>query len=99
MKQFNIETPSETKIDVAPQSITSEMVNSVFRNNPSVIYIGEIYKGNPAFKDWSQRRTLGEKLPRGRYFRKEEKIRALHNTRLDTVKIITFNIGGGSTIK
>lgn len=77
MKPFNIETPSEFKIHAAPQSITPEMVKSVFRNNASVMYIGEIYKGNPAFKDWSQRRTLGEKFPRGRYFRKEEKIRAL----------------------
>ncbi|HBP7197174.1 hypothetical protein GFB57_25625 (plasmid) [Citrobacter sp. S39] len=92
MKSFNIETPSEAKIDVTPHSFTPEMVKSVFRDNASVMYIGEIYKGNPAFKDWSQRLTLGEKLPRGKYFRKEERIRALLNTRLDTVKITTFHV-------
>lgn len=55
------------------------------------MYIGEIYKGIPAFKDWSQRLTPGEKLPRGKYFHKEERIRALLNTRLGTVKITTFH--------
>ncbi|EBG8282926.1 hypothetical protein FJL53_22340 [Salmonella enterica subsp. enterica] len=76
----------------ALQSITPEMGKSVFRDNASVMYIGETYKGNPAFKDWSQRLTLGEKLPRGKYFRREERIRALLNTRLDTVKITTFHV-------
>ncbi|EBZ6776901.1 hypothetical protein GQG94_004601 [Salmonella enterica] len=119
MKPFNIETPSETKLDKSVeffdclnatttghigyfagnpaharslQPITPEMVKSVFRGNASVMYIGEIYKGNPAFKDWSQQRTFGEKLPRGKYFRKEERIRALLNARLDTVKITTFHV-------
>ncbi|NDO80943.1 hypothetical protein CJP72_09230 [Citrobacter sp. NCU1] len=72
MKRFNIGTPSETKIEAAPQSITPDMIKSVFRANASVMYIGDIYKGNPAFKDWSQRLTLGEKLPRGNFFEKRK---------------------------
>lgn len=92
MKPFSIETPSETKIEAAQQSLTPDMIKSVFRGNASVMYVGEIYKGNPAFKDWSQRLSLGEKLPRGKYFRKEERIRALLNTRQDTVKFTTFHV-------
>lgn len=75
-----------------PQSITPDLIKSVFRDNASVRFVGEIYKGNPAFKGWSQRLTSGEKLPRGKYFRKEERIRALLNTRLDTVKITSFHV-------
>lgn len=38
MEPFNIEPPSETKIEAVPKSITPEMVKSAFRGNASVMY-------------------------------------------------------------
>lgn len=51
MKPFNIETPSETKIDVEPQSITPEIDESVefseYLNATTTGHIG-YFAGNPA---------------------------------------------------
>jgi len=77
---FNIESPLE-------KSLASE----TYSLSPDMIHIGEINKGNPAFKDWSMRLSYGEKLPRGKYFHKEERIRSLLNTRIGQTKYTTIH--------
>ncbi|TNV09125.1 hypothetical protein FH968_23460 [Buttiauxella sp. B2] len=75
MKTLIIESPPETVLSTQPYPITPDLIESMFRGKASVMVIGEINKGNPAFKDWSKRLSYGEKLPRGKYFRKQEESR------------------------
>lgn len=87
---FNIESPHETSLASEAYSVSPDVIQSVFRGQASVMVIGEINNGNPAFKDWSKRLSYGEKLPRGKYFHKEERIRALLNTRIGQTKYTTI---------
>lgn len=88
---FNIEAPHETSLASEAYSFSPDMIQSVFRGQASVTLIGEINKGNPAFTDWSKRHSDGETLPRGKYFRKEERIRSMLNTRISQVEYTTIH--------
>ncbi|QXB24174.1 hypothetical protein [Lelliottia amnigena] len=81
MNTLIIESPYEAVLDVnqQPYAITPDAIKSLVRGKSSFMVFGEINKGNPAFKDWSKRLALGEKLPRGKFFRKEELMRAWIN--------------------
>ncbi|HAK5802767.1 TPA: hypothetical protein H1U34_004494 [Salmonella enterica] len=72
-------------------SVSPDVIQSFFRGQASVMVIGEINNGNPAFKDWSMRLSCDEKLPRGKFFHKEERIRALLNTRIGQTKYTTIH--------
>lgn len=77
---FTIESTQETSLASESYSVSPDVIQSVFRSQTSVMVIGEINKGNPAFKDWSMRLSFGEKLPRGKYFHKEQRKRSwLHS--------------------
>lgn len=53
----------------------NDIIATVFRTPPSKVLIQEINKGKPAFSYWKHKLNSGEKLPRGKYFRKEEVLR------------------------
>ena len=94
MKTLIIESPSEVVLDVnqQPYAITPDAIKYLFRGKASVMVIGEINKGNPAFKDWSKRLALGEKLPRGKFFRNEERMRAWINTPMPSVQYTSIHL-------
>jgi len=72
---INIESPHEISLASEAYSVSPDVIQSAFRGQASVMTIAEMNKGNPAFTDWSKRLSYGEKLPRGKYFRKQESIR------------------------
>ncbi|EOX7828332.1 hypothetical protein ACPV1J_002587 [Escherichia coli] len=46
------------------------LLRTSMRNAPTRIYLPSVLKGAcPAFEEWADKRSVGEKLPRGRYFR------------------------------
>ena len=46
------------------------------RNVATRIYLPSVLKGAcPAFEAWADKRSVGEKLPRGKYFKSREFIR------------------------
>ena len=89
---FNIASPNQTSLASEVNSVSPDLIQSVFRGKASAMVIGEINKGNPAFKDWSKRLALGEKLPRGKFFRKEERMRALINAPLPPVQYTSIHL-------
>lgn len=89
---FNIESPHETFLASEANSVSPDVFQSVFQGHASVMVIGEINKGNPAFKDWSKRISLGEKLPRGKFFREQEKMRALINAPFPSVQYTSIHL-------
>lgn len=92
MKTPIIESPSEASLGAQPYSVKPDVMKSIFRGNASVMFIREAHKGNPAFKDWSKRLTYGEKLPRGKFFRKEEKIRSLLSAPIPSVQCASIHL-------
>lgn len=87
---FNIESPHETFLASETNSVSPDVIQSVFRGQASVMVIGEINNGNPAFTAWSKRLSYGEKLPRGKYFHKEERIRVFLRARINKVEYTTI---------
>lgn len=90
---LKIEYPIETflhSLDSETYSVPTVLSESVFRKVLSINIIGEINKGNPAFTAWSKRLSYGEKLPRGKYFNKEERIRVFLRARLNKVEYTTI---------
>ncbi|EKS5411717.1 hypothetical protein QB953_004477 [Salmonella enterica] len=73
-------------------TMTNDIIATLFRNAPSKVLIPEINKGNPAFSYWSRKLTPGEKLPRGKYFRKEETLRQWTSISLAQSKQITVHV-------
>lgn len=49
-------------------------ISKTFRTKPEKIYIGELKlsQENPAFYSWAVSLPSGSKLPRGKYFRKND---------------------------
>lgn len=88
---INIESPHETYLVSGNYSVSPEVIKSAFRGQAAIMRIGEINTGNPAFTDWSKRLSYGEKLPRGKYFYKEERIRALLSTRTGKTRYTTIH--------
>ncbi|HIC1896451.1 TPA: hypothetical protein ACW0P3_004267 [Citrobacter freundii] len=75
MQKLSIESPTEVMLNTTSHVLTSDMIASAFRGEEVITFVPEINKGNPAFKDWSKRLKTGERLPRGKFFRVEEKMR------------------------
>lgn len=75
---ISIEALPETRFratGVKPE--TMELAaKSAFRLAPQKITIGGIRGENPAFRFWADKAKAGEKLPRGKYFRIRECVRA-----------------------
>lgn len=75
---ISIEALPETRscaTGVKPETM-EVAVKSAFRLAPEKITIGGIRSENPAFCFWAGKAKAGEKLPRGKYFRTHEIIRA-----------------------
>lgn len=70
----------------------NDIIATLFRNAPSKVLIPEINKGNPAFSYWGKKLIKGEKLPRGKYFRKEEILRKWTSIDLTKSKQTTVHV-------
>lgn len=72
--KINIEDVSERfNIEDATLLLCTSM-----RSAPTRIYLLSFLKGAcPAFEAWADKRLVGEKLPRGKYFKSREFIRQL----------------------
>lgn len=52
------------------------LLRTSMRSAPTLIFLPSVLKGGcPAFEAWADKRLVGEKLPRGRYFKSREFIR------------------------
>jgi hypothetical protein len=91
-KTFNIESPLEFVFNEQTTAVTLDVVKTGFRGNTSTMVIGEMNTGSPAFKDWSKRLTCGEKLPRGKYFRREEIIRTILKAPKTTIHYTSIHV-------
>ncbi|EBY5477408.1 hypothetical protein BFD65_24725 [Escherichia coli] len=73
--KIKIEDVSERVISI-DDSFAALSLRTVMRNVATRIYLPSVLKGAcPAFEAWADKRSLGEKLPRGRYFKSREFIR------------------------
>lgn len=87
VRDFKIEEPEEGRIyilsatgQLSPASFSGRhAISALMRLNPEKTVIGANAGGNPAFTAWADKAAKGEKLPRGRYFRMRERLRA-HRT-------------------
>ncbi|HDS7477870.1 hypothetical protein ACYYPN_21085 [Salmonella enterica] len=77
---------SKIKIEDAERVITIDdsfniedatlLLRTSMRNAPTRIYLPSVLKDAcPAFEAWADKRSVGEKLPRGKYFKSREFIR------------------------
>ncbi|EDF6226478.1 hypothetical protein B0089_22160 [Salmonella enterica subsp. enterica serovar Newport] len=77
--KIKIEDVSERVISIDDSFNTEDAtlsLRTVMRNVATRIYLPSVLKGAcPAFEAWADKRSLGEKLPRGRYFKSREFIR------------------------
>lgn len=69
----------------------SDIVKSVMRLAPVTITLPELHSGKPAFRDWSDRLKRGERLPRGKYFAREETLRQFMALQTHTAGTATFH--------
>ncbi|MDK6891447.1 hypothetical protein QP278_22940 [Escherichia coli] len=66
-------TIDTSKIEIVDATL---LLRASMRNAPTRIYLPSVLKGaHPAFEAWADKRSIGEKLPRGRYFKSREFIR------------------------
>lgn len=93
MQKFSIESPAEVMLNATSHAFTPDSVASTFRGETAIMFVPKINKGNPAFKDWSKRLKTGERLPRGKFFRVEERMRIWRTPRklAGEVKYITLH--------
>ncbi|WP_210461791.1 hypothetical protein [Pantoea ananatis] len=74
---IKIEAPHEGAVTAAVKTMgMQDAVQCTLRRTPEVIHIGGLKGEYPAFCLWAGKAKAGEKLPRGKYFRTREFIRA-----------------------
>lgn len=83
VRELKIEDPEETHPGNPSDLMTQWKgeISRVLSGEPSVTTIGAKMGGNPAFIAWADGAAKGEKLPRGRYFRMRERLRAFRTFR------------------
>ncbi|MFZ3896669.1 hypothetical protein [Salmonella enterica] len=62
----NLSTVSGSGVDI------EALIKRTFRSAYNRVCVGEVKGGCPAFSFWVGKLNLGEKLPRGKYFRRIE---------------------------
>ncbi|WP_410517845.1 hypothetical protein QNH99_23420 (plasmid) [Pantoea allii] len=90
---MKIEDPMEVSFSAKKDyDVWKKNIEGMIRASPEpVLVIAEPYHGNPAFREWVKKLSSGEKLPRGKFFRKAEIRRWIEN-------LPSLNVHGVSTV-